>query len=203
MPELLDVRGRGPPRSPSSASAVRPVVVFYRGRDARTATPRCAPTSNNSCRPSERGIALIAVSTQKPDGSLTIAQANELTFTVMSDPGNQIAAGLGILTGPDERAQGAQRALGLDLAEHSADRKRVLPMPTTVIVDTEGLIRWIETPNDATRSEPETILAALSALAAVVSLIKLGRALTIAMKVTNPWKDYALESQGDTRGESR
>jgi peroxiredoxin len=94
-----------------------------------------------------------------------MAQANELTFTVVSDPGNQIAAELGIVTEPDERVQGAQRVLGLDLAEHNADGKRALPMPTVLVVDAEGVIRWIDVhPNYATRSEPGAILTALPVL---------------------------------------
>lgn len=163
--KLLDVRGRSTTLADERGG--RPaVVVFYRGAWC----PYCNLTLRayqEQLLPSlaERDIALIAVSPQKPDGSLTIAQANELTFTVVSDPGNQIAAGLGILTEPDERAQGAQRALGLDLAEHNADGSPVLPMPTVLIVDAEGVIRWIDAhPNYATRSEPEAILAALLVL---------------------------------------
>ena len=39
----------------------------------------------------ERGVRLVAVSPQKPDGSLTIQQKHGLAFTVVSDPGNAIA----------------------------------------------------------------------------------------------------------------
>jgi peroxiredoxin len=45
---------------------------------------------------------LIAISPQTPDGSLSTKQTKELTFTVLSDPGNQIAGQLGILTGPSQ-----------------------------------------------------------------------------------------------------
>jgi hypothetical protein len=37
-------------------------------------------------------------------------------------------------------------------------------MPTVVVVDAEGIIRWIDVhPNYSTRSEPEDILAAVTA----------------------------------------
>ena len=43
----------------------------------------------------ERGVNLVAISPQKPDGSVSAIEANELTFTVVSDPGNILASALG------------------------------------------------------------------------------------------------------------
>jgi len=50
----------------------------------------------------QRGIPLVAISPQKPDGSLSMREKNELTFTVLSDAGNQVAAGLGVLGSPSD-----------------------------------------------------------------------------------------------------
>ena len=102
-----------------------------------------------------RGIALVAVSPQKPDGSLTMQQRNGLAFTVVSDPGNVIAGRLGILTRPSQEARGAQLELGLDLAEVNADGTDTLPMPATVILDAAHTVRWIDVhPDYTTRTEP-------------------------------------------------
>jgi hypothetical protein len=52
--------------------------------------------------------------------------------------------------------------LGLDLTEVNADGAKALPMPTVVVLDTAGVIRWIDVhPNYATRSEVSDILAAV------------------------------------------
>ena len=108
---------------------------------------------------------MIAVSPQKPDGSLTSAQSNELTYSVASDPGNQIATALGILTEPSPDSVAAQVKLGLDLTEVNADGERTLPMPTVVVDDAAGIIRWIDVhPNYTTRSEVPDILAAVDAV---------------------------------------
>ena len=166
MPDgaLLDVHGA--PTSLAQVRGGRPaVVVFYRGAwcpycniALRTYQAELAP------RLAERGVELIAVSPQKPDGSLTTADTNALTFSVVSDPGNQLARALGILTAPSLDAVAAQAKLGLDLVEHNADGGRTLPMPTTVVVDAAGVIRWIDVhPNYTTRSEVPAILYALSA----------------------------------------
>ena len=163
--ELLDVSGAA--TSLARVRAGRPaVVVFYRGAwcpfcniALRTYEAELAPAL------ADRGFVMIAVSPQKPDGSLSAAQTNELTYSVVSDPGNQLASALGILTEPDAEALAAQQKVGLDLAEHNADGGLTLPMPTTVVVDTAGVIRWIDVhPNYTTRSEVSDILAAVDSV---------------------------------------
>jgi peroxiredoxin len=141
------------------------VVVFYRGA--------WCPYCNLALRAYEaqlvpaltgRGVKLIAVSPQKPEGSLTTQQRNRLSYTVVSDPGSKIAAELGLLTAPTDDAAAAQAKLGLDLTDVNADGTPTLPMPTVVVVDAAGIIRWIDVhPNYSTRSEPADILAAVTA----------------------------------------
>jgi peroxiredoxin len=91
-----------------------------------------------------------------------VTETNALTFDVVSDEGNRIAGRLGILTGPTEDALAAQQTLGLDLTKANADGTTTIPMPTTVVVDADGIVRWIDVhPNYTTRSEVADILAAL------------------------------------------
>ncbi len=167
MPDarLLDVHG-----APTSLATViggrGAVVALYRGAWC----PYCnlalrAYQENLVPELDRRGIALVAISPQKPDGSLSIQEKNELSFTVLSDPGNQVAAGLGVLTAPTEDARAAQRTLGLDLPGANADGTHGVPMPTVVIVDGTGVIRWIDVhPDYTTRTEVADIIDALGAL---------------------------------------
>jgi peroxiredoxin len=143
------------------------VLVFYRGAWC----PYCniaLNTYQTELVPelARRGVALVAVSPQAPDGSLSTQEKNELTFSVLSDPANQVAKTVGILTAPSPEARDAQLELGLDLTAVNADGTTGLPMPTTIIVDADHVVRWIDIhPNYATRSEPNQILAALDAVA--------------------------------------
>lgn len=160
MPDaaLLDVHG-----NPTTLKAPA-VVVFYRGA--------WCPYCNIALRTYEqqlvpelarRQVALVAVSPQKPDGSLSMREKNELTFTVLSDPGNQLAGKLGILTAPTDDARVAQGKLGIHLDEVNADGTYAIPMPTVVVVDADGVIRWIDVhPNYTGRTEPADILAAVA-----------------------------------------
>ncbi|MEV6610338.1 peroxiredoxin-like family protein [Kutzneria sp. NPDC051319] len=160
--ELLDAHGQ--PTTLAEVTRGKPaVVVFYRGA--------WCPYCNVALRAYEaelvpeltaRGATLVALSPQKPDGSLSMRETNALTYAVVSDPGNQIAGKLGILTAPTDAAVGAQKALGMDLTSINADGTVALPMPTTVVLDADGVIRWIDVhPNYTTRTEASEILAAL------------------------------------------
>jgi peroxiredoxin len=144
------------------------VLVFYRGAWC----PYCNIALNTYQAElvpelARRGVALVAISPQAPDGSLSAKEKNELTFTVLSDPGNQVAKAVGILTAPSTEARAAQLELGLDLAVVNADGTTGLPMPTTVILGPEHVVRWVDVhPDYRSRSEPVQILAALDAIAA-------------------------------------
>lgn len=161
--DLLDVAGQ--PTTLADALAARPaVIVFYRGGwcpycniALRTYQAQLVPVLD------ERGISLIAISPQTPDGSLSTRETKELTFTVLSDPGNQIARQLGILTRPSDGARAAQLELGLDLTQVNADGTTGLPMPTVIVADAAGVIRWIDVHRDySTRTEPGQILQAIT-----------------------------------------
>jgi peroxiredoxin len=139
-------------------------VVFYRGAWC----PYCNVALRTYQRElaaelDERGVVMIAVSPQKPDGSLSIVEANALTYTVLSDPGNRIGRALGIVTRSDDEVLRAQVSLGVDLTEVNADGTQDIVMPTVALVDDRGVLRWIDVhPDYTTRTEPARILAALT-----------------------------------------
>jgi peroxiredoxin len=160
--QLLNVASQ-PATLAQSLGGKPAVIVFYRGAwcpycniALRTYQAQLVPAL------AQRGIGLIAISPQKPDGSLPAKESKKLTFTVLSDPGNQLAGQLGILTAPTDGARTAQLQLGLDLTQVNADGTTALPMPTVVIADADGVIRWIDVhPDYTTRTEPGQVLQAV------------------------------------------
>lgn len=163
--ELIDATG-APTTLFSALGGKTAVVVLYRGEwcpfcsiALRTYEAELVPALD------QFGAHLVALSPQRPDGSLSTKEKNGLSFTVLSDPGNQLARQLGVLTAPSPEALAAQRAHGLDLVERNADATAGLPMPTTLIVDPDHVVRWIDVhPDYTTRSEPTQIIGALDAL---------------------------------------
>ena len=70
------------------------------------------------------------------------------------------------MTQPGAEALAAQLKLGLDLKVVNADGTPAIPMPTTLIVDRDRIVQWVDVhPDYSARSEPGQILAALDALA--------------------------------------
>jgi peroxiredoxin len=142
------------------------VIVFYRGG--------WCPYCNLALRTYQRellpllaafGARLVAISPQSPDQSLSTAEKAELDFTVLSDPGNRVARGVGIVFQQAQEVLEAQRTLGLDLAKVNAEGSTELPRPTVLIVDTDRTVRFVDVQPDYTaRTEVADILAGLTEL---------------------------------------
>lgn len=149
-----------------AAGGAPAVIVFYRG----SWCPYCniaLNTYRNLLWPKlkELGVQLIAISPQKPDGSMTMQQKHDLDFAVLSDPGNQIATSLGILTSPSPEGLAIQKKFGIDLTALNADGTAGLPMPTVALIDQDRVLLWLDVhPDHTIRTEPEAILAALETL---------------------------------------
>ncbi len=142
------------------------VLVFYRGG--------WCPYCNLALRQyqaelvpqlSRYGAAMVAISPQKPDESLSTAERHALEFPVLSDAGARITSRLGIAFQPAEDVLEAQRALGLDIRERNVNGASELPMPTVLVVDTNRIVRFADVhPDYASRTEVPAIISALEEL---------------------------------------
>ncbi|WP_294567704.1 peroxiredoxin-like family protein [uncultured Arthrobacter sp.] len=142
------------------------VVVFYRGAWCPVCNLALRTYNETLSAPlRDLGVELVAISPQKPDGSLTMKEKNQLEFTVLSDPGNQIAGQLGILSRQSDEQVASDKASGFDIEEINADGTATLTFPTTSLVRADGTIEWIDVHLDyTTRSEPAEILSAVHSL---------------------------------------
>ncbi len=162
---LLDVHGETTSLR-FAQDAASAVLVLYRGA--------WCPYCNLALRAYQEellpilddlGVQLIAISPQKPDKSLSTQEKNELSFVVLSDPGNQVATALGVLTEHSDEMQEAQRAIGVEVANSNQDGTHTVPIPTVAIIDPDGTIQWIDIhPDYATRTEVADIVEGLKVL---------------------------------------
>ena len=137
------------------------VLVFYRGEWC----PWCnlalhAYQEQLIPHLDKAGVPLLALSPQKPDRSLVMAQKHgRVTFTVASDPANTLARMLGILS-PErsEEARAASKVSGSDAAIANIDGTDEVPMPTTLVVDASRVVRWadVSTPTSRCAASPPT-----------------------------------------------
>jgi peroxiredoxin len=144
------------------------VLVFYRGAWC----PYCNLTLKTYQaellpRLRERGVALVAISPQTPEGSEASVTNGSLEFPVLSDPGNVLSGALGIRTEPSADARAVHTQLGFDVADSNADATGDIPFPTVLVVDHDGVVVFADVHTDyTTRTEVDEIVAALDLLEA-------------------------------------
>ena len=88
-----------------------------------------------------------------------------LTFDLLSDPGNRVAKTYGLVyTFPEDLKQ-VYLQFGIDLSQYNGDDSWPLPMPGRFIIDRSGIIRYAEVNPDYTvRPEPEEVISVLEEL---------------------------------------
>ncbi len=111
------------------------------------------------------GGALIAISPELPGAGRVTTEKNQLTFDVLSDSGNKVAAAYGLVFQVPPDLREFYKTLGIDLAKHNGDAGDRLPLPATFVIDRTGVIRAAFADADyVKRMEPAAIVAALTAL---------------------------------------
>jgi peroxiredoxin len=114
------------------------------------------------------GARLVAISPQLPDGSLSTAEKNELTFDVLSDVGNEVAHRFGLVYALPEELRAALRSNNKALPGINGDESWELPLPATYVIATDRRVALAFIDVDYRRRlAPEDILASLRSLGSV------------------------------------
>ena len=113
------------------------------------------------------GAALIAISPQSPDHSLSVTEKAGLTFDVLSDARQEVIAAYRVqFTVPADIKDLHLNVFGNDPSSQTADGSWNLPIPATFVMDRTGIIRARHVSADyTTRMDPAEIEAALDGLA--------------------------------------
>lgn len=141
------------------------LITFYRGEWCPYCNLALRALQKHLPQITAKGVTLVAVSPELPSQSFTTAEKNALSFPVLSDVGNKYAAQLGILFPHPETMKPVFAALGTDFVKRNGDDSLVVPVPATLLVDRDGVVRntFIET-DYSQRLEPTEALAWIDAL---------------------------------------
>ena len=113
----------------------------------------------------ELGANLVAISPQLPEHNRELIRTRQLTFEILTDRGNEVAARFGLRFALPDYLREMYRTFPLDLEKFNGDATWTLPIPARFVVDQHGIIRAAESdPDYTTRPEPEDTLEALRAL---------------------------------------
>jgi peroxiredoxin len=112
----------------------------------------------------EHGAQLVAISPQTQSISRKAQRENKLTFPVLSDPGNEIAARFRLrFKLPDYLIELYLDTFKTDLSRINGESSWTLPMPARYVIGTDGVIAYAEVNPDYTRRpDPEELLPVLS-----------------------------------------
>lgn len=110
------------------------------------------------------GANLVAVTSEKPDNSLSTIEKNELAFPVLSDEGNAFAKSLGLAFEFPPQLKALYEGFGLDLPSVNAGSGWSLAIPAVYVADATGKILFADVDLDyRRRAEPADAIAALQA----------------------------------------
>ena len=146
-----------------------PVVInFYRGEWCPFCNIALRGLQQALPKMQELGASLVAISPEKPDHGVVVAEKNKLTFSVLSDFGNKVARQFGIVFKVGQELQDfSKNVFKNDLALRNGEASYELPVPATFIIDAKGVVRFAHVDIDylTGRAEPEAVVAALQAIA--------------------------------------
>ena len=143
-----------------------PVVIsFYRGAWCPYCNLELRAYQRALPQLQELGASLVAISPQTPDHSLSLVEKQQLTFTILSDVGNQVAREYGLVFTIDEAVRAAHRRIGANLPAFNGDDSWELPMAGTFLVDQSGTIRLASVdPDFSLRLDPSVVITEIKEL---------------------------------------
>ena len=107
----------------------------------------------------EKNVTIVALTPKLPEHNAGMREKNKLSFDLLSDPGNEYAAKLGLKFDLPDDLIGVYKGFGIDLPVHSGSGGWALPMPGRFVIDSSGIIRAVDVDPDYTqRPEVEKTL---------------------------------------------
>ena len=106
---------------------------------------------------------LVAISPQTAANSRRSMRENKLSFPILSDPGNDVAAAFGLrFKLPDYLIDLYKNVFKNDLAAANGDASWTLPMPARFVIGQDGIVAYAEVNPDYTRRpDPSELMPAL------------------------------------------
>lgn len=135
------------------------VINFYRGAWCPYCNLELKALQGALAELKSLNTALIAISPQTPDNSLTTKEKNELEFEVLSDIGNKLAKEVGLVFSLADELKPIYEMFGIDIPTSNDDDTYELPMPATFVLNKDAEVLFAFIDEDYTkRCEPQDII---------------------------------------------
>ncbi|MFM0162514.1 peroxiredoxin-like family protein [Paraburkholderia sediminicola] len=138
------------------------VISFYRGVWCPYCNMELQALEETLSEFEAAGATLVAISPQNPVNSRKSVRQNKLTFPILSDARNDVAAAFGLRFALPDYLVALYKNLKNDLPAFNGDPSWTLPMPARYVVGQDGTILYSEVNPDYTRRpEPSDMLPVL------------------------------------------
>jgi peroxiredoxin len=143
------------------------VVTFYRGIWCPYCNMDLQALEAVQPELKKRGARMVAISPQTAPNSRRSRRENKLTFPILSDPHNDVAASFGIRFGlPGYLVDLYKHAFKNNLDVINGDDSWTLPMPARFVIGQDGTVLYAEVnPDYKQRPDPEELLPVLDRIA--------------------------------------
>lgn len=147
----------------------KPVVItFYRGGWCTQCTHALAEWSRKVDELKALGAEVIFITPEKPEFAALTARRSYVNAVFLSDIKMEAARNFNLLTTLDEKTKISYKGYGIDLGAKNAGGTWDLPLPSTYVIDTGGVIRWaFNDPDYKKRARIEEVIEAVKGLKSV------------------------------------
>jgi peroxiredoxin len=143
-----------------------PIVTFYRGGWCPYCNLELRAYQNVLPEIEALGAKLVAVTPETPDNTLSTAEKNDLSFSVLSDVKGRLADAFGIRFELSPAIHALYQKFGHDLGVRNGDDRWSLPLPATFVVERGGVIAFAHVdPDYRKRLDPGVAIDVLRKLA--------------------------------------
>lgn len=160
LPEFCLPDATGKEVSSSELLSKTPLLItFYRGEWCPFCNLALRAFQLRLAEIEAEGVTFVAISPELPDTSLSTVEKNELSFPVLSDVGLKFARKLGIVWKQPDELRAVFDTFGTSLKARNGDDSFEVPIPTTILVDQDGVVRNVHAdPDYFKRLEPQEAL---------------------------------------------
>lgn len=141
------------------------VITFYRGEWCPFCNIALSGLQKHLDEFKAKGVTLVAITPERPDGTLTMTEKHDLKFPVLTDLHNEYAHKLNIVWKQPETLRPVFERFDHNLPVRNGDDSFELPIPATLLVDKDGIVRnTYLNPDYIKRVEPKAVLEWIDAL---------------------------------------
>ena len=138
------------------------IVAFYRGSWCPYCNAQLSAYQAHLKEFISHGASLVAITPEKPDLSVLLAQNKKLGFPILTDTDNKLAAKFGLVWAVEGEMKKVYGEFGIDLEKDQGNPDWKLPVPATYVVGSDGKVKYAFLDVDYTRrADPADILKAL------------------------------------------